>query len=73
MLNMVAAGCFLCIGFWIGKKVTNAIEYHGYVQGENIKKKVWPEVKKKGVPVLNSIKNKMRDTKKQFKTLRHGV
>jgi hypothetical protein len=49
MLEMVAAGIFLCIGFWLGKKICNAVEYHSYIQGDKLQKGFKSKVK----PTLN--------------------
>jgi hypothetical protein len=37
---MIIAGICLCIGFSIGKKLMNEVEYHGYIQGEKLKEKL---------------------------------
>lgn len=39
MLEMVAAGMCLCLGFHIGKKAINTVEYHTYVNAERLKPK----------------------------------
>jgi len=55
MLHMIAAGIFLCIGFWIGKKITNTVEYHSYIQGEKFKEKMWPVIKRNTLIVSRKV------------------
>lgn len=73
MLHLIAAGTFLCIGFWIGKKITNVIEYQTYTRGHELKKKirekVWPKLKYHTPRLLASAK---RGTGKGLRKLHAG-